>query len=178
MGIQLKQSLSLLSAMALAATAPFGPGIAAAAPHTAKDREPGIVGTWRLVRYEDTAKDGSVSRPYGERPTGYFVYDPTGHLSIHIMRNPPAPPLASGEWKRATEAEKTNAYDGYVGYFGTYRVDREKHVLHHIVEGALNPMYTSTVQERPYRLSGDVLIIELDDAKDGTHYYRELRRVR
>ena len=157
------------------ACAPSSPS--AAGPSAQSDAA-AIVGTWRLIRYEDTAKDGSISRPYGEHPKGYFVYDPTGHLSIHIMRDPPTPPLASGEWKRATEGEKARAYDGYVGYFGTYRIDREKQVLHHIVEGALNPMYTGTVQDRPYQLEGDVLVIELTDPKDGTRYYRELHRVR
>ena len=94
------------------------------------------------------------------------------------MRSPPVPRLASGDWKRATEAEKANAYDGYVGYFGTYQVDTEKHTLRHNVEGALNPNYTNTLQLRPYKLRGDVLIIELEDPKDGTRYYRELHRVR
>ena len=139
--------------------------------------EPGLIGTWRLARYENKSKDGKVDKPYGEHPRGYFMYGKTGHLSIHIMRNPPLPPFASGDADKATEAEKAQAYSAYVGYFGTYRVDKAKHVLHHQVEGALDTTYTNTVQLRPYRLSGNKLIIELFDPKDGTHYYRELHRV-
>lgn len=141
-------------------------------------QEPALVGTWRLVRFENKSKDGKLDKPYGEHPLGYFVYDPTGHLSVQIMRSPPLPPFASGDEKKPTDAEKMQAYGAYVAYFGTYRVDKAKHVLHHQVEGALNTTYTNTDQLRPYRLSGDTLIIELDDPKDGTHYYRELQRVR
>lgn len=139
--------------------------------------EPGLIGTWRLVRYENRSKDGQITKPYGEPPLGYFVYDRTGHLSIHILRNPPLPPIASGNKTTATDAEKIQGYDAYVGYFGTYRVDKAKQVLHHLVEGALDTTYTNTDQLRPYRLKGNILIIGGDNP-DGSSYYRELHRVR
>jgi hypothetical protein len=41
------------------------------------------------VKYEDRGADGILSYPYGENPVGYFVYDATGHVSVHIMRTPP-----------------------------------------------------------------------------------------
>ena len=138
--------------------------------------EPRLVGTWRLVKFEDRYTNGRVDKPYGEHPRGYFTYDPTGHLSIHIMKTPPLAPFASGDADKVTDAEKIKAYDSYVGYFGTYRVDRVHHVLHHQVEGALNSIYTDTDQLRPYRLKGDTLIIAGKVGEDS--YYRELHRVR
>jgi hypothetical protein len=153
-------------------TAATSPNPAAAAG------EPGLIGTWRLARFEHRSRDGKIDKPYGEHPLGYFVYDQTGHLSIHIMRNPPLPPFASGDADTATDAEKVQAFGAYIAVFGTYRVDKAKHVLHHQVEGALDTTYTNTDQLRPYRLSGDTLIIENDDPKDGAHSYRELHRVR
>ena len=177
----MKSSLHLAAAAAAALFFAASPTFSAPAPApnpAVAAGEPGLVGTWRLVRFENTAKDGKVDKPYGEHPRGYFVYDPTGHLSIHIMRNPPLPPFASGDDETATDAEKAQAYNAYVGYFGTYRVDKAKQVLHHQVEGALNTIYTDTDQLRPYRLKGDILIIELDDPDNGSHYYRELHRVR
>ena len=143
----------------------------------ASSDEQKLIGTWRLTRFDNTSKDGKVDKPYGDHPLGYFIYDATGHLSIQIMRNPPLPPFASANQFKATYAEKVQAYDAYVAYFGTYRVDQAHHVLHHQVEGALNTTYTNTDQLRPYRLDADTLVIELDDSKDGTHAYRELHRV-
>ena len=130
--------------------------------------EPGLIGTWHLVRFESRSKDGKVDYEFGEHPLGYFVYDNTGHLSVQIMRNPPLPPLASGDADKSSDAEKVQAFGAYVGYFGTYRVDRAKHVLHHQVEGSINPSYTNTDQIRPYRLKGDTLIIEVNDPTDGS----------
>jgi len=158
--------------------------VASAPPITARMNpaaaagEPGLIGTWRLVRFESRFKNGKVDYTYGKHPLGYFFYGTTGHLSIQIMRNPPLPPFASGDDDTSTGAEKVQAFNAYVGYFGTYRVDKAKGVLHHQVEGSINPVYTNTDQLRPYRLRGDILIIEVHDQADGTHYYRELHRVR
>ena len=139
--------------------------------------EPGLVGMWRIVRCEDVSADGTVAYPFGERPLGYFVYDATGHLSVQVMRNPPVRPFASGADDKPTDAEARAAYLGYAAYFGTYRVDKTNHVLHHVVEGALEPGYVGTDQPRPYRLNGDTLIIEVNDPATGARAYRELRRL-
>ncbi len=55
------------------------------------------------------------------------------------------------------------AFDGYVAYFGTYRVDEHKSAVVHQVEGSLKPSYTGTDQPRPFRLNGDMLVIELQN---------------
>jgi hypothetical protein len=135
-----------------------------------------LVGTWRVVSYVDTDPGGKVTYPYGEHPAGYFIYDPTGHLSIQIMRTPPTPAFSSGDDDKGTAAEVRAAYDGYVAYFGTYRVDEKRSVVTHVVEGSLKPGYTGTEQPRPFTLNGDKLVIEMRDS-DG-YFYRELRRVR
>jgi len=161
----------------LAATfAPPGVARAETGSTAAAADEPGLIGTWRVVRFEDTTADGKVSRRFGEHPLGYFVYDPTGHLSVQVMRNPPIAPFASAT---PTEAELREANRAFLAYFGTYRVDKARHVLHHIVEGGANPGYVANPdQVRPYRLQGDTLIIEISDPKAGTYQYRELHRVR
>jgi len=136
-----------------------------------------LVGTWRVVRYVDTDASGKVTYPFGEKPSGYFVYDPTGHLSVQIMRTPARPRFAAGDDAKGTDAEVRAAYDGYVAYFGTYRVDERRSIVTHVVEGSLNPSYTGTDQPRPFKLHGDVLVIQARD-DDGTIYLRELHRVR
>lgn len=135
-----------------------------------------LVGTWRVERITDTdAKTGKVVHPYGEHPKGYIVYDPTGHLSVQIMRMPATPPFASGNDAKGSDAEVRAAYDGFVAYFGTYEVDAKKGVVVHRVEGSLMPSYTGTDQPRPFRVEGDVLTIEGDS--EGVHFLRRLRRV-
>jgi len=135
-----------------------------------------LVGTWRLVKYVNTDPSGNVSHPYGTSPAGYFVYDPTGHLSIQIMRTPATRPFASGDDASGTDAEVREAFNGHVAYFGTYRVDEAKGVLTHVVEGSSRPSYTGTEQPRPFALKGDTLVIDIRE--NGWDYYRELHRVK
>jgi hypothetical protein len=136
-----------------------------------------LVGTWRLIHFVDTDAGGRVSYRFGEKPIGYFVYDPTGHLSVQIMLTPATPPFASGVDDKGTDEEVRAAYDGYVAYFGTYRVDEAKGVVTHLVESSLKPSYTGTDQPRPFKLEGDTLLIQ-GRKEDGSSYFRELHRVK
>ena len=155
----------LLAAPATAAPVASTPKAAAAAR--------ALTGTWELVRYENTAPDGTVTMPFGAHPKGYFTYDPTGHLSIHIMRTPPVAPFAAGNDLKGTDAEVRAAYDGYAAYFGTWKISPDGTAVIHVVEGALRPSYTGTEQFRPFTLTGDTLIVRPSPGE-----YRELRRVR
>jgi hypothetical protein len=145
-------------------------------PLSAADAVESLVGTWRVERIVDTDAKGKVSYPYGEHPKGYIVYDSTGHMQVQVMRMPAVAPFVSGDDAKGTDAEVRAAYQGYVAYFGTYRLDPKKGVVVHQVEGSLMPSYTSTDQPRPFRIDHDVLTIEGDD--HGVHFLRQLRRVR
>ncbi|UHQ23054.1 lipocalin-like domain-containing protein [Lysobacter sp. 5GHs7-4] len=169
--MQLSRSLSVAYAVFLLLA-----GITAGPSHAA-GALPKLAGTWRVERITDTdIATGKVVYPYGEQPKGYIVYDPTGHLSVQIMRTPAVRPFASGDDAAGSDAEVRAAYDGYVAYFGTYEVDAERGVVVHKVEGSLMPSYTGTDQPRPFRIEGDVLTIEGDS--DGVHFLRRLKRVR
>ena len=85
----------------------------------------GIVGTWRLVSYEDKPPNGPSLHPYGEDPKGLLMYDAGGHMSIQIMKMP-HPKVASGDDSQVTPEEKQALYDAYVAYFGTYTVDADR----------------------------------------------------
>ncbi|MBX9400907.1 lipocalin-like domain-containing protein [Lysobacter sp. BMK333-48F3] len=135
-----------------------------------------LVGTWKVETIADTDASGKVTHPYGERPEGYIVYDPTGRLHVQVMRTPATPRFASGDDAKGTDAEVRAAYDGYVAYFGRYRVDAERSTVVHQVVGSLMPSYTGTDQPRPFKLDGDVLTIEGDS--EGVHFLRRFRRVK
>lgn len=83
-----------------------------------------LIGTWRLFRFENTDVKGVTVKPFGEHPKGYFVYDPTGHLSVQIMGTPRMTRFAANapgeeDSVKATDAEVRVAYNNYVAYFGT-----------------------------------------------------------
>ena len=126
-----------------------------------------LVGTWRLVEFWDR---DSLTAPfvyrYGQRPTGYFTYDGTGHVSIQIMRGPDPFRVDStrGEawFLHATPDELRRAAQDYRAYFGTYTVDSARRTVLHQVEGDSRGLYTGSIQKRRYRLVGDSLIIGND----------------
>jgi hypothetical protein len=135
-----------------------------------------IVGTWKVLRYEDRRADGTVSYPYGENPVGYFTYDATGHVSVHILRTPALTSFPGMRDGTGDGASYRKAFLAYVAYFGTYTVDATRRTVTHHVEGSLRPDYTGTDQVRPFRIEGDRLIIEI--RQEQQYLRRELIRVK
>ncbi|HVQ38836.1 MAG TPA: lipocalin-like domain-containing protein [Pyrinomonadaceae bacterium] len=129
-----------------------------------------LVGTWRLISAEDVDPNTGKWVPYtfGNPPSGYFIYDATGHASIQIMTTPPVS-IASPD--NPTPEEALAIFNGYIAYYGTYTVDDVNISVQ--VEGAWDPSQVGTDQARPYQLTGDTLIIG-----DQTTYKRTLERVK
>jgi hypothetical protein len=144
------------------------------APPAAQGSTSSLVGTWRLVVFDDRKDERSAwEHPFGAHPLGYFIYDATGHVSIQLCRGEPPAKFASGDDKAPTPEEAKAAYLRYAAYFGTFTVDEKRHVVIHHVEGSLGPSYVGTNQERPFVLQGDRLEIG-----DGKTWRRVLERVR
>ena len=81
-----------------------------------------IVGKWQVIAFEDRKDDQSPwLHLMGKHPIGFLIYDPTGFMSIQIMKTPPPPPfpIEDGQFVVATEDAKA-VVDGYLAYFGIY----------------------------------------------------------
>lgn len=133
--------------------------------------EPGaLVGTWKLVEAEDRASpnDPWIPGTFGTPPSGYFIYDASGHCSVQIMT---VPPVALAAPDMPTPAEALEIFNNYIAYYGTYTV--ADGFIHQQVEGAWDPSQVGTEQARPYELAdSDTLIIG-----DQLTYRRTLKRV-
>lgn len=125
-----------------------------------------LVGTWRLVAYEDHPQGRPVKYPFGEKPVGLLIYDASGHMAIQVMKVP-HPQVASGDELKMTDAEKIALLDAYVAYFGTYSVDWAKGVITHHVAADLYDVFVGTAQERPFELDGDRLLLHPTWTEDG-----------
>ena len=135
---------------------------------SAKAGQTGVIGTWNLISAED--KDPTTGKwkkyTFGNPPSGYFIYDATGHASIQIMTTPPVK-LATPD--SPTPDEALEIFNNYIAYYGTYTVDESNITVQ--VAGAWDPSQVGTAQVRPYELRGDELIIG-----DQVTYKRVLKR--
>lgn len=114
-----------------------------------------LVGMWRVVRFCDEDSTGAMVDPLGPNPIGYFIYTPTGELSIQVMRTPVSGPLISDS-APLKNLDELDSY--YFGYFGTYTITSDTTVVHHVLGGtAAN--YIGTDQYRTYHVRGDTLSI-------------------
>lgn len=130
-----------------------GVALAACAPR------PALVGTWRVVAIEsrDTA-GGAWRRPFGDAPRGYAVYAADGTHLLQFGRTPSAS-FAARDDRAGTDAEVRAAFLDHFAWQGRWRVDAARGVVVHEIEGSAWPSYRNTVQERPYRLKGDTLVL-------------------
>jgi hypothetical protein len=125
-----------------------------------------LVGTWKLISYEDRPAGAPIEYPYGVKPTGLLIYDSSGHMAIQIMKTPPQK-VASGNEYHLTPQEKIALVDGYVAYFGTYTVDWTKHVVTVTAQGDLYSVYIGAREERPFVLEGNRLTLVPRWEQDG-----------
>jgi hypothetical protein len=130
---------------------------------------PAIIGSWRLVSYEDRGPGGVMAYPYGRTPAGLLVYDATGHMAIQIMKQPP-PDVTSDDWDKFTVSERVALYDGYVAYFGRYEVDAPRGDVIHLAEADLSRLYIGKREVRHFVVDGDDLVLSEQWTQSGKQW--------
>jgi hypothetical protein len=64
-----------------------------------------LIGTWRLLSWENRTLDGEVSHPLGEDASGYIAYTEDGYLFVAIM-GAARRPFAAGDLLSESSAER------------------------------------------------------------------------
>ena len=70
------------------------------------------------------------------------------------------PKFASGDQASGTVQEVTAAFQGYVAYYGSCRVDAKEKTLTTDVEGSLYPNWVGSKQVRFYELNDRTLVLK------------------
>jgi hypothetical protein len=115
-----------------------------------------LVGTWRLVRWASTTRDGAVIYPFGEDASGLLLYAEDGSMLVALM-HASRERLVSGDLLGATVDEKARAASEFLSYGGRWEL-RGDTVVHH-VDLALNPNWVGVLQKRRVELDGDRLTL-------------------
>ena len=129
-----------------------------------------LAGTWKLISRTVRTGDGTLVQDagLGATPTGYLIYDLSGHVVAQIMRadrSEVTDCVTSG----IAPSNNSQSVNGYDAYFGTYTVDRTNHTVTHHLDGAIATADLGKNLVRQFELSGDRLnIVVRTGSGDGT----------
>ena len=131
--------------------------------------EADLVGAWVFVDWLISTGSGDVRRPFQPKPQGYLLYSEDGIMSAVIHAGERAR-FATDDIRKHPPQEKAAAFDTYFHYAGTWFV-RGGTVVHHVMS-ALNPNMIGKDQVRNVTLAGDDLVLNAEEALDGSHLKR------
>ena len=117
-----------------------------------------LIGTWRLVSFEEILPDGQRVDLYGRDPVGLLIYTDAGYMCVQIMRRDRRP-LPDVAFEEISADEVKQAVGGFTGFCGTYRVDSNNRVVVHHVECHVLPGSVGKDLRRTYELEGDRLVL-------------------
>jgi hypothetical protein len=117
-----------------------------------------FVGAWKIQWFGFIKSNGQTKYPFGEHPVGVAMYDAKGRMSTQITLGN-IPPFLSEERDGASDEEVRTAYEGFIGYYGTYEVDdRQQLVIFHI-GGSSFPNWVGKTLKRHYQIEGGRLTL-------------------
>lgn len=126
-----------------------------------------LIGTWRLVGYEELLPDGERLYPYGRDPVGLLIYTDTGHMSVQIMRRVRLP-LPDAAFEEIGADQVKEAVGGFTGFCGTFSVDTDNRIVVHHVECHVLPNSIGKDLRRTYELEGDRLVLRTSPTRNIT----------
>jgi hypothetical protein len=115
-------------------------------------------GAWRLEANVFRDEHGAETYPFGEDCRGLIMYDPSGMMSVQMIRAD-RPLFPSEDIHGLDEETLRAAFEGLNTYFGRFEVDAQRQVVIHHVEGASLPNRAGSSQERRYEFQGDLLLL-------------------
>ncbi|MBS0516929.1 MAG: lipocalin-like domain-containing protein [Proteobacteria bacterium] len=117
-----------------------------------------FIGTWELVSVVAAWPDGHATNPWGDHPPGRLIYTKDGRmlvLCMHEFRNEAARSVIPPELQNEA-----------AGYFGTYKVDSDRHVVSHAIVATLRPSESGTI-DRTYEFKDGELYLRAKATRDG-----------
>ena len=117
-------------------------------PLKAADQNP-LVGTWKLISFQEVSKEGVTRAVFGEHPKGYVILTPEGRFIA----------LGTSETRIAgvSDAERAELEKSMFAYTGKYRIEGDDFVIN--VDVSWNESWNGTEQRRHYKLQGNMLTL-------------------
>ncbi len=104
-----------------------------------------LVGTYKLVSWENRTLSGDVVHPMGKDVDGVISYSSDGNVFVHIMANGRKPHSTAEVFGGDIEEIKASA-TSHLSYFGTYEIEGNEVI--HSVQIASFPNWVDSEQRR------------------------------
>jgi len=119
-------------------------------------QERGVAGTWSLVSYTTTSKDGTRRNIFDASPKGKLILDANGHY-VMILVSMSREKKWTGNRNKASDDELAAAARGLVAQFGRWELADGGKTLVRKLDGGLNPTLDGREERVELVLSGDEL---------------------
>ncbi len=113
-----------------------------------------FIGSWKLISAEYRGAT-QTAYPFGTDPEGLLIYDSAGWMSVQIMHRDYGKEVPAAN---ASMNKNRAAFNGYLGYFGTYEFDEKNSQAFHHVAGSTLAHWVGSVQQRTYEFVDEKLI--------------------
>ncbi|MTI30719.1 lipocalin-like domain-containing protein [Xanthovirga aplysinae] len=118
-----------------------------------------FIGTWRLVYSVEIDKEGNKHYPFGKDAIGSIWYDASYQMCVQICRKQRTP-FSSHSFREAKANELFSLPQDYLAYFGKYKVDETKSIVHHLLQGHLCPNYMGETVDRKVIFFEDKMLLK------------------
>jgi hypothetical protein len=123
-----------------------------------------IIGTWRLITWENRDRSGKVTHPLGDDAVGYISYSDDGHVFVHIMTSNRKSFSTDGLFD-VTPADCMAVHTSHISYCGPYEISGD--TIIHRVEVCSYPNWIGSEQKRRARFKDGRLILSAKGLKVG-----------
>lgn len=121
-----------------------------------------LIGTYRLLSWENRHDSGEISYPLGPDAKGMISYSKDGYVFVHIMAiNRKA--YSSGDLFGGEASEIVAGATSHISYCGTYNT--EDHEVIHRVHICSFPNWISTEQRRHFKFDNGNLLLSAQGLK-------------
>jgi lipocalin-like protein len=127
--------------------------VALAVPAPAQDLASQIVGVWKYTSLTTTdVASGKVTRNFGDKPNGYFVYTKGGRIIFSLVGDNRAKPTGA-----VTDAEAIALFRTLAAGSGTYKIDGN--AVTFTYDSSWLETWTGTSQKRKVEIDGNKLTV-------------------
>lgn len=121
-----------------------------------------LVGNWQLVSMKAIGRDGSEIYPIGQNVNGFLQYLENDLMAVQLGSSMRAN-FKSGDHRLGQQEEIIEAFNGYIAYYGAYKIFEERGYIIHDIYQSLYPNWIGKKNKRFFEIEDNVLTLSSVD---------------